>query len=227
MQSKIEGKIITIVGNIGVGKTWICNEFNELYTQEVCVNHLTQSENLTPTKRKNLHVMDEPALDYPHFEEYYKDPKKYAFDFQDYMMKKRYEAYQEAMDYKRRGYIVLMDQSIFSDMVYGVSNKDNMSTEEYELYQTTRENLIKKCDVPDQCLYLDCQPRECLRRILEVRNRKGEGGIPLEYLSLLNKIYTTKWFDYIQNTGSVLIVTNWNEFPENVEIAHLFSKLFL
>ena len=41
---------------------------------------------------------------------------------------------------------------------------------------------------PDAIVYLECSPEDCLERIMK-RTRKGESGIPLDYLEKLSNEY--------------------------------------
>lgn len=177
--------LITVEGNIGVGKT----------------TFLKQIEN-TP----NIKVIYEPVDDWlaykdndgvSIFEMFYNNKKRYAFTFQIMALQTRFENLVRICEEKKNddNVVVVCERSIFTD--YNVfaktTNKEgDMSDVELQIYKQCHEFMTKLCNISiDKYIYLKASPEVCLQRINK-RNREGEENITIDYLRLLDECHD-KW----------------------------------
>lgn len=207
-------KLITVEGNIGVGKT----------------TFLKQLEGVP-----NIKVMYEPVDDWLKFkgddgislfEMFYNDRKRYSFTFQMMALQTRFENLVKICnEYKNNdnteNIVVVCERSIFTD--YNVFAKTtnaqgDMSDVELQVYKQCHQFMTSLCDISiDKYIYLKASPEVCLERIKQ-RNREGEENITIDYLRRLDECHD-KWLDEITsdnmlkvNTEVPLLINNITEF---------------
>jgi len=199
----MKGALIIIEGNISAGKTTLVKKLGDLLEARTYI---------------------EPALDNPYLERFYKDPKKFALTMQVYLLQRRFLSYIEALKLcLQKDEIVLLDRSIFSDYVFAVKNyrDGNISKRGFEYYLSLREKMLEHLPVPHATLYLDVPAQICHDRILHMRCRECESGIPLEYLAGLEDAYKEMLQD-MKAVGSEVLVENWTNFGS---VEHIAGKL--
>lgn len=157
-------KIISIMGNIGSGKTTIVNELHNLYS--------------FPT-------IEEPLDEWKRWLDlFYTNPKQFAFSFQmkilyDYnIIKKKLEKIETCVIERSP----FESKHIFAKALY---KNGDMSEIEHELLTNYFDEYSWK---PDVIIYLKLDPEKCLERI-KLRNRACESGIQLAYLQSLHNNY--------------------------------------
>lgn len=79
---------------------------------------------------------------------------------------------------------------------------------------------MQNVKVPDVTLFLDVEPEICLNRIVYLRGRTEELGIPLSYLQGLNEGYT-KLMHQMKEYGSTVLHLPWNNFGDAEKICKL------
>mgnify|MGYP002813524481 CR=1 FL=1 len=68
--------------------------------------------------------------------------------------------------------------------------KESMTREEYTSYRLVIRNLCERNVWKNaKYIYLNASPETCFERIKK-RNRDSEGGIPIEYIVSLDKLYS-------------------------------------
>jgi deoxyadenosine/deoxycytidine kinase len=164
--------LIWVEGVIGCGKTTFSREVG---------------------KRLNLRVIEEPVETNPYLEPFYKDPKKYAFGMQVYLLHQRYMMQRLAADEATGvggAHGAILDRSLSGDRVFAKmhmqeGNIDKLDWETYEMaYNYMARNLLP----PTLLIFLDVQPETAFDR-MKKRNRSAESGVPLDYLVRLRKGY--------------------------------------
>lgn len=194
-RQNMKGALIIVEGNISAGKTTLVRKLGE---------------------KLNAQTYIEPALDNPYLERFYQQPKKYALTMQIYLLQRRFLSYIDALKIcVQKNQIVLLDRSIFSDYVFAVKNyrDGNISKEGFEYYLNLRNKMLTHLPVPHATLYLDVPAQTCHDRILHMRRRECESGIPLEYLSGLEDAYRDMLKD-MKSLGSEVLIEDWSSFGE-------------
>ena len=194
--------LIIIEGNIGAGKSTLTHHLgNELGAK----------------------VFFEPVETNPYLADFYKDPKRYALEMQYWLMASRFEMHEKAMEHSRSsGQIVIMDRSLYGDSVFAKKNwQDGMIDDRgYEAYLQHRKLYISQLHTPEISLYLDVAPEICHDRILNLRKRDCEGGIPLPYLQGLDKCYQELLLE-LEERGSHVYRVPWNQFGGTKDILRI------
>lgn len=161
---------ICVLGAIGSGKTSITKALQQVIANE----------------EGDCRGFYEPVEENPLLAKYYKDPHRYAFSMQIYMLNRRYEQQMLAQDLALAGISSVQDSSIFGDSCFvEMLKKDGiMSQEEVDVYSELFLNMTRNVMYPTLVVYLNCTPEKALERIKK-RNRDCETNIPIEYLSNL------------------------------------------
>jgi len=198
-------QLIIIEGLIGAGKTTLSRQLGE---------------------ELSYRVMEEPTIDNPYLDKYYEDPKRWALEMQFWLMSRRFEMHQEAIEHiwKTRQ-SVIMDRSIYGDAVFCRKNflDGNIEKIGYDTYLKMREVMFRFLLVPQTTIYLAVTPEKCLERI-QARERNCEQMIPIEYLLGLHNEYE-KLLTELTERGSNVLTLNWNSFqPIQPVIDQLFQK---
>lgn len=196
--------MIIIEGLIGVGKSTLTNKLG---------------------KALNFDIMKEPVQENPYLEDYYKDPKRYALEMQFWLMSRRFQMHQEAIETiwsKGRG--VIMDRSIYGDAVFAQQNVDdgNIDKKGYENYIKMRDVMFRFLMTPQLTLYLKASPEKCQERI-SFRDRNCEQTIPTTYLKGLSKHYE-KLLVELREKGSNIQVIDWESFKSTDDVLNILKQ---
>ena len=149
-------------------------------------------------KRLNLRLVEEPvdsstAVTNPYLELFYKDPKRWAFSMQIYLLHQRY-AMQQLAAYEATGvggYAgAVLDRSLSGDLVFAkmLMKSGHIDPLDFETYKIAYNIMCRSLLPPTLLIYLDVQPQTAFDR-MKKRNRNAETGVPLEYLVDLRKGY--------------------------------------
>ncbi|GKT36644.1 Deoxynucleoside kinase like protein [Aduncisulcus paluster] len=185
--------IIIIEGNISAGKS-------------------TLAKKLASTL--GLRLFQEPVVENPYLAKFYEDPCKWALKMQMWLLKQRYDTYQEGIKhFKATGQGIIFDRSIYSDDVFARNSTKcgQISPDGYKKYWAKRAEYLEHCEIPHYTIYLDVSPEICHYRIRHVRCRACESSIPLEYLKALHSEYLTFLHDMKQK-GSIVLRIDWERF---------------
>lgn len=165
--------LLWIEGIIGCGKTTFANKVGE---------------------RINFLTLNEPTDDNPYLDVFYKDPSKYAFGFQIFMLHRRY-AFQRTASCVSIGGIpdydgAILDRSLAGDRVFAKMHmqQGNISEIDWSTYNIAYEVMCNTLLPPTLMIYLDVDPEVAYGRVHK-RNRDAESDLSLEYLSKLRINY--------------------------------------
>ncbi len=164
--------LIWVEGVIGCGKTTFAREVGE---------------------RLKMRVLEEPAEANPYLEPFYKDQKTHAFGFQIYMLHQRYAMHQLA-SFEATGIGgyngAILDRSLSGDRVFAKMHvkKGNISELGWDTYELAYSVMCRTLLPPTLLVFLDAQPETAYKR-MQVRARKAEVGVSLDYLIELREGY--------------------------------------
>ncbi|KAL0229850.1 hypothetical protein PCE1_003414 [Barthelona sp. PCE] len=198
------GKLIIVEGNIAAGKSTLCKGLQEL--------------------DEKLIILFEPTDSNPFLKLFYQDPHKYALPMQLFLLRNRFRYYAHALSLVLEGNDVILDRSIFSDSVFADQTHIDGFIDEagYAYYYELRDYLLSLVPVPHVSIFLDVEPDECLNRIVNIRKRECESGIPIAYLEGLSSCYKTFVMD-IEQRGSNLLHLDWNSYGECEQVFNFIN----
>jgi deoxyadenosine/deoxycytidine kinase len=185
--------LIIIEGNIGAGKS-------------------TLTEGLVA--ELGARAFYEPVESNPYLNDFYSNPKRWALEMQYWLMARRYEMHEQAIQHiSKTGQAVVMDRSIYGDSVFAKKNWQDGHIDDrgYKAYLQHRKLYVDRLLTPQITLFLDVKPEVCHHRILNLRKRDCEAGVPLEYLRGLEKCYGELLME-LEDRGSQVYRVAWNDF---------------
>ena len=146
----------------------------------------------------------ERAEDNPFLKEFYKDPKRHAFQTQIFFLLSRYRQLQELsqMDLFNRNTIT--DYFFPKDRIFA---SITLAPSEFSLYEQLYFLLNPSIPRPDLVVYLQASTEVLLDRVNH-RGRDYEKPIASDYLETLNQAYNEYFFQY---TDSPLLVVQTSE----------------
>ena len=152
----------------------------------------------------------------PFLEDFYNDPKGFAFQTQIFFLLSRYKQQVGLQQ------IALFSKNIIADYMFA---KDrlfatlNLSDKELDLYNTVANILEKNLSFPEMVIFLQSDTDRLIENIRK-RGRTYEEKIDNSYLKALNQVYTEYFFKYdkspllIINTNDIDFVNNKDDLEE-------------
>jgi deoxyadenosine/deoxycytidine kinase len=197
--------LISIEGNIGVGKSTLTKIISQLLKNEceIIYEPVDLWQSITDLNKKNILQL------------FYDDKTKWAFTFQMIAGLSIIQKLTNILMTTNKKYIFL-DRSFlttkytFEKMLYDDNIINTIEHSTYNMLCNHYDNTIKK-DYKHIHIYLKCEPNICFERIKK-RNRCEESNISLEYLQKLNK-YHDEW---LLKNDDVLIIDCNNDTLDNI-----------
>jgi len=181
--TQLLGRYVAIEGVIGVGKTSLARLLAERFRARL--------------------VLEEPEAN-PFLADFYKDPRRYAFQTQMFFLISRYK------DLRDRVHPDLFHEGIVADYLF---QKDrifanlNLSDRELMLYDAIAPHLESEVPAPDLVVYLQASPERILERIQQ-RGRTYEKLMDHKYTATLAEAYNYFFFHF---RDAPLLVVNTDE----------------
>jgi deoxyguanosine kinase len=190
-------QFIAIEGNIGTGKTTLCQM---LAAAEGCDLVLEQ-------------FTDNPFLPY-----FYESPERYGFPVELFFMTERHKQLQEhfAEPDLFRSYTVA-DYFFVKTLLFA---KNNLNEEEFRLFQRLFQVLNSTFPKPDLLVYLH-RPVDVLLKQIQKRGREMEKNISAAYLEEIQNAY----FDYFKMVQDVPVLVLEVGEADFLEDANYFKKI--
>ncbi|HAD14857.1 MAG TPA: deoxynucleoside kinase [Saprospirales bacterium] len=184
---------IAIEGNIGAGKTTLCHLLSE---------------------RLGCSLVLEQFTDNPFLPPFYEQPERYAFPVELFFMTERHKQLLEHFsnpDLFRN--FTVADYFFVKTLLFA---KNNLSEEEFRLFQRLFSVLNATFPKPDLLLYLH-RPVEVLLQHIKKRGRSIEQQISADYLTEIQEAY----FEYLKTESDTPVVildlggVDFQRDPEN------------
>jgi len=189
---------IAIEGTIGVGKTSLARVLSE---------------------RLNARLILEEFEQNPFLEDFYNDPKSFAFQTQIFFLLSRYKQQVGLQQIDLFAKNVIADYMFAKDRLFATLN---LSDKELDLYNTVANILEKNLSFPDMVIFLQSDTNRLIENIRK-RGRAFEEKIDIGYIDALNQIYTEYFFKYdkspllIINTNDIDFVNNQDDLEEIIK----------
>ncbi len=150
----------------------------------------------------------------PFLTDFYRDPKRFAFQTQFFFMLKRYKRQEEIhqIDLFRR--VVISDFLFDKDRIFARLTLDDR---EFTLYEQVFHLLKNRILRPDLVIFLQARTDVLTERI-KGRNRDYEKSVDITYLDQINQAFNEFFFQY---TETPLLVINASE----IDFVHVPSDL--
>jgi deoxyadenosine/deoxycytidine kinase len=175
-------KHIAIAGNIGAGKTTLCEMLARHFGWDV---HYENTENN------------------PYLSDFYLDMKRWSFNLQVFFLSSRYQQVLRILQGQRT---VIQDRTIYEDAFIFAPNLADMGLMErrdFENYLTLFQSIVSQVKAPDLLIYLKASIPTLVEHI-QMRGRDYEGSISIDYLKRLNDRYDN-WINNYRE-GKLLII---------------------
>ena len=190
---------IAVEGSIGVGKTSLARILSE---------------------RLKCKLILEEFEENPFLPDFYKDPKRYAFQTQLFFLLSRYRQQLEFQQIDIFSKSIISDYMFMKDRIFASLNLDD---KEMSLYNKVASILEKNMVFPDLIIFLQSDTERLMKNI-QKRGRTYETNINWSYLDALNQIYNEYFFRYdnspllIINTNDIDFVNDSNDLEEIMNI---------
>lgn len=196
---------IVLAGVVGVGKSTISAKLAE---------------------KLKFKVMQEPVATNPYLDDFYANPKEFAFKMQVFMLMARSKQLKEAIDEEN----VIFDRSILEDPIFVevLKEQNNISEVDYQVYYDFYNHVVISSLYfdpkikPDLIVYLQVTTENAIKRINQ-RGRESEKHVDSSYWELLNQKYQT-WYSKQSKKLSFLVVDTNNKNADEI-VEEIFKKL--
>ena len=212
----MEPVIISIEGNIGIGKTTLCKKLKE-HNFTVCEEPIKNWLETCDKNGKNI-------LDY-----FYEDIKKYGFMFQcNAFLTKALKLIETIKSVGNKNNLIFVERCVFTDYKCFARNlykTGEMEEIEWKVYKKFFKYIISKtppkCPLPNGYIYLRSENNKILIDRIAKRGRESEKSIPVSYLDSLN-VFHDKWLN--KKDKNILIIDcseeetdeYWNDIIEKI-----------
>lgn len=177
-------QIITIEGNIGVGKsTFVDIIKRNIFNSEIVSEPVEMWKKMQDSDGTNI------------LQKFYQDIPRWAYSFQNLACITRMTKIEDTIRQSNSEFIFLdrslgTDKNVFEKMLYDSGKISEIEHQMYNLWCDFYYKYIRP-EFENIIIYLRCQPEVALQRI-QKRGRIEEKDITLEYLSDLHK-YHEQW----------------------------------
>ncbi len=174
-------RLVIVAGNIGSGKTSLTERLGA---------------------RLKWKTAYESVADNPYLPDFYTDMRSWSFHLQVFFLGHRAQQY---LDLAASPQSAILDRTIYEDayiFARALHHMGNLNERDYLSYQRLFDIVVNRLPPPDLLIYLKA-PVEVLFERIQRRGRAIEGGISLEYLSLLESFYG----DWMQSFDACPVLT--------------------
>lgn len=160
----------------------------------------------------------EPVEGNPYLEDFYQDMKRWSAIMQLHLLHARYGAHKTILKGLEAEEGAVQDRTLYEDQIFAnLLHKAGLMTDrEMETYRTSLANMTCGLGYPDVIVYLQVDPKVALHRIKDLRKRKAESGITLDYLQGLNEGY--EQFVSEVSSRTTVLSFDWNNYGSTQEV---------
>lgn len=186
-------RYIAVEGPIGVGKTTLSQLLAEEFQGRLVL---------------------EEAEENPFLPNFYKDPKRYAFQAQVFFLLSRFRQQKDLAQQDLFQKTTLSDYIFAKDRIFA---QLNLAEEEYNLYKSLYQALAPKVPKPDLVIFLQASV-DTLRQRIKKRGIAYEKHISGDYIAELCQAYNQFFFEYDEtplltvNCTEIDIVKNQGDY---------------
>lgn len=202
MKRSADGSVtyIAIEGVIGAGKTSMARLVSEELNARL--------------------IIEEPEAN-PYLHDFYRDPRRYAFQAQLFFLVSRYRQLLDLPQQDLFHPYMIADFIFSKDKIFAYLNLEKRDLILYERISTLMEAELPR---PDLVIYLQASTERLLENIRK-RNRKYEKHMSADYIKQLNDAYNEFFFRYTE-TPLLVINTSEIDFIGNREVlADLMTQI--
>ena len=174
---------LAIEGVIGAGKTSLAERVSE---------------------KLNGRLILEQSEENPYLEDFYREPKRYAFQVQLFFLLSRYRQLVNLPQQDLFHFYLIADYLFAKDKIFAYLNLEERDLVLYDRVVSLLETDLTK---PDLVIYLQASAERLIENIKH-RNRKFEKQISTDYIKRLNDAYNEFFFRY---SATPLLVINTTE----------------
>jgi deoxyadenosine/deoxycytidine kinase len=205
MESNQSKSIVSIEGNIGVGKSTFTNILQEcIPSSEIVSEPVDMWLDIKNKDGKNI------------LQTFYDDIPRWAYTFQNIAYVTRMMKIERTIRASTAENIFLdrsidTDRFVFEKMLYEQNKIQTIEHAAYQLWCEFYYEFVRK-DIGKKVIYLRCDPETSYNRI-KIRGREEEKSITLEYLKELHTAHE----DWLMNNPSTLILDCNKDFEHDIE----------
>ncbi|MFT4666207.1 MAG: deoxyadenosine/deoxycytidine kinase [Polaribacter sp.] len=196
-------KHIAIAGNIGAGKTTLCEKLGKHYGWTV---HYESTDNN------------------PYLSDFYVDMKRWSFNLQIYFLNNRYR---QIVDIHHGDVTVIQDRTIYEDANIFAPNLHQMglmATRDFNNYFDLFQLMTAQIKAPDLLIYLKADVSTLVSHI-QSRGRDYEGSMSLDYLKSLNDRYDQWIHSYTEGKLLVIDANNVDFINNPADLGDIINKV--
>ncbi len=182
---------IVIEGCIGAGKTTLAEKFSNEFNAELVLERFADNSFLP---------------------KFYKDPLHYAFPLEMTFLTERYQQLKSLLS-RRDLFTDLVISDYFIDKCI-IFSKNNLQSDEYNLFVKVYDIISSYLPKPDLILYLYNNEEKLLKNIA-YRGREYERDISADYLKSIQEGYMN-YFRHYDNVPIVIVEAHHLDFVKNV-----------
>lgn len=173
-----KGVVIWVEGLIGAGKSTLTDRLS---------------------KAMDLRPVYEPVDDNPFLDRSYRDPRRWVFPMQVFLLNRRWAMHRLAAAESAVGRGAVVDRGLPGDRVFMSMHVEegNVDGDMWRTYEELYETMILGTPTPSVLLYLDVDPHTAHARMVK-RARGAESGVSLRYLVQLHDHYQ-RMLDEVQS----------------------------
>lgn len=193
-------RYIAIEGVIGVGKTTLATRLQETIGGKIFLEEFEEN---------------------PFLEDFYRDPKHYAFQTQLFFLLSRYRQQEKIVQYDLFQNRVITDYMFYKDRIFATLN---LIEKEFSLYNMLAKILEKRVAKPDLAIYLRSSTDRLMQNISR-RGRDYEKHIQRDYIGNLNKLYDEFFWNYEETPLLIINVENLDFVKNDEHLNRIFIEI--
>ncbi|MBC8456250.1 deoxynucleoside kinase [bacterium] len=191
---------IAIEGPIGVGKTSLAKLISERLHARLVLEEFDRN---------------------PFLEEFYDDPRRFAFQTQLFFLLSRFKQQQELLQVDLFHKLLATDYMFQKDRLFAYLN---LNEKELALYDQIAKHLEPQVMKPDLVIYLQAETGRLMRNIKN-RGRKFEVSISREYIESLNQVYNQFFMRYNETPLMIVNVTDIDFVNNSEDLEDLMDNI--